>query len=99
MAGMWELPTRELDRGRGLALWPGSFPAGLRFERAGEAARLRHAITQHRVRAAVLHARVRAVVAPALPVLWADAHALAELPLTGLTRKALSAASGGATGA
>ena len=95
MAGLWELPTRELERADGPAsgLWPETLPAGLALERGGALGELAHTITHHRIRAALVAARARGPQRCAR-ARWVPAEELAGLPLTGLTRKALALARG-----
>lgn len=87
MAGLLELPTRELAAPDAEPhLWPRDFARA--FQPAEELGRLSHAITHHRIRS-----RVRAASSVgriAAPFLWADLAAVDELGLTGLARKALA---------
>jgi A/G-specific adenine glycosylase len=82
MAGMWQLPTRELTA---TDLFPSRFGAHLGL--GDELGRLRHGITSHRIQGRILAGRPPA----RLPVNWAwfPPGRLAELPLTGMTKKAL----------
>jgi len=82
MAGMWQLPTREVTDS---ALFPARF--GARLGVGDELGTLRHGITSHRIQGRILSGR-----APRrLPDGWAwfPAGRLGELPLTGMTKKAL----------
>ncbi|MEM7311403.1 MAG: A/G-specific adenine glycosylase [Planctomycetota bacterium] len=93
MAGMWELPTRELPGPEGglTGLWPPEFagPALREGEPLGEVS---HGITHHRIRA-----RVRAAWAEgeggadgAPERRWVSPEAASELGLTGMARKILA---------
>ena len=91
MAGMWELPTRELAPvDVEPHLWPAQHPGlvGARLTVGEELASVRHGITHHRIRATV-----RGGSCSRGPVSdderWVDPGQLAELPLTGLTIKIL----------
>ena len=87
MAGMWELPTREvsgLDGGL-TGLWPPEFPCSLRLDE--ELDRVSHAITHHRIRARVHRAELTAQEGGSLR--WFERDRLGELGTTGMTRKAL----------
>ena len=99
MAGLWELPTREVasDGGEPL-LWPGVWPlAGLE---AGEPlGRVKHGITKHRitarVRAGTLHSGGGALD-PDAGLAWIPESALRDRGLTGMTKKILRSRAGGA---
>ena len=87
MAGMWELPTREVPGplGRLAGLWPAEFRPELReLHACGEVA---HTITHHRIRARV---RAAELAAPAPPgTAWAGVAEAGELALSGMARKIL----------
>jgi A/G-specific adenine glycosylase len=89
MAGLWELPTREISAPGRAHLWPESWPEGLGLVPGRELARLTHAITHHRVRASLRASRSPGDVLPGAGLAWVDEASLEDLPLTGLTRKAL----------
>ncbi len=82
MAGMWQLPTREVTRS---GLFPPRWPVSL--ELGQQLGHLRHAITRHRIRAEVLLGRAPAELPEAWG--WVSAERLADTPLTGMTSKAL----------
>jgi A/G-specific adenine glycosylase len=85
MAGLWELPTREVGS---QLLFPARLPAGLR--QGPELARLRHTITHHRIELVLRRGRVSAE--PRGPGWrWIAPARSRELALTGMTRKALRA--------
>jgi len=85
MAGLWELPTREVAAGE-LRL----FPADVEMELVSreEVGEIKHSITKHRIRARVLGA---VVGSEELPVGWAwfELGELEGLGVTGMTLKAL----------
>ena len=87
MAGMWELPTREIENDAGYlsGLFPAEFAGPLELDEV--LANLRHSITKHRIRAVLR----QATGAPKRPDLgrWVAPGELEELPLTGMTRKVL----------
>ncbi|QDU69811.1 A/G-specific adenine glycosylase [Engelhardtia mirabilis] len=90
MAGLWELPTRELasDAGR---LWPTEYAhAGLQPHE--ELGKLSHGITVHRIKARVRRGELW-TPGGALPVggdlAWIHREQLAGLGLTGMARKIL----------
>jgi A/G-specific adenine glycosylase len=86
MAGLWELPTRELSSGAPV-LFPGDLDVTLLGrEEVGE---LRHTITRHRITARVQRATFGGA---GLPPEWGwfEERQLGELGLTGMTTKALS---------
>jgi A/G-specific adenine glycosylase len=88
MAGLWELPTRELGSQR---LFPEPLPGGLR---AGAIlARLRHTITHHRIRLALRRGELERAPRGA-QWRWVDEQVLGALALTGMTKKALRLRSG-----
>jgi A/G-specific adenine glycosylase len=87
MAGLWELPTREVAGPAGgvAGLWPPEF--GLLLREREPRGEVTHSITHHRIRARV---RVAELFEPAPPgAAWASAAEAAELPLTGMARKIL----------
>lgn len=104
MAGLWELPTRELAparRGRDVVgLWPSEFPRGVALEAREPLGELRHAITHHRIQATVRRGRWTRGRSPLGGSLrWAGERELERLGVTGLTKKALAAARAPAAGA
>ena len=97
MAGLWELPTREVANGaRASGLWPPAHEPALALEPLELVGELAHAITHHRIRAELRHARGRARSTAATR--WMGGEELAGAPLTGLTRKALALARAGPRG-
>lgn len=88
MAGLWELPTRELAADGPPRLHPREWPLGLELEPSGELGRLRHSITRHRIQARVVSGGIQG--APK-GLRWVPQGQLGELALTGLSRKALRA--------
>jgi A/G-specific adenine glycosylase len=87
MAEMWELPTREIENAAGVlsGLFPAEFAGPLELDEA--LTNVRHSITKHRIRAVLRRATgvpkrldFGRLVAP---------DELAEMPLTGMTRKVL----------
>jgi A/G-specific adenine glycosylase len=104
MAGMWELPTREIPNARGEThLWEADFltsalPGGC-TPIGEELSTLRHAITHHRITVSLRRATLDpsgAQVRARDGSTWrlAAGDDLASLALTGLTKKALRAVSG-----
>jgi A/G-specific adenine glycosylase len=96
MAGLWQLPTTEIHpvpaRGRDELvrgkLFPIRAPKALR---AGPTlCEVRHTITNHRIRAVVKRGTLSARRPPA-PLAWVSGRGLTALPLTGMTRKCLTA--------
>ena len=85
MAGLWQLPTRELDSGTGL--FPLDF-AGLSFDVGPRLGEFSHAITHHRIRLALHSARLRG--RPRGPFRFVPVSDCYETGLTGMTRKALA---------
>jgi A/G-specific adenine glycosylase len=83
MAGLWELPTRELGSTR---LFPARWPAQL--SAGEEILRLRHTITHHRIRLALHRGELRAEPS-GTGWRWCTPGAADGLPLTGMTKKAL----------
>ncbi len=89
MAGLLEFPTRELvAEGEAVRLWPATRARGLAPEARAPLGELVHAITHHRIRATVRAARLRAGRVPS-GMRWVRPEELAELALTGMTRKVL----------
>jgi A/G-specific adenine glycosylase len=90
MAGLWELPTREVvdEGGEGAGLWPG---AHVVLAQRGETLRpVKHSITHHRIRAEVRAATLDEAGPPeTVESCWAAPEELRELALTGLSRKVL----------
>ena len=86
MAGLWELPTRELSSGA-TSLFPGDL--GVELLGREEVGELRHTITRHRITARVQRA---AFGGGGLPPEWGwfEERQLEELGLTGMTTKALT---------
>lgn len=98
MAGLLELPTRELPSSPDAAtyLWPAKIVLpGLREVR--ELGEVPHGITRHRIRARVIRSAVRAsaLAKPAAPFRWEPLAGFEDLPLTGLARKILARDFGG----
>jgi adenine-specific DNA glycosylase len=85
MAGMWQLPTRE-ESGR-TGLYPAAF--ALALELGEPLCTVRHGITHHRIRAVARRARVADEQPVDAPCAWVPELRLAELALTGMTRKVL----------
>jgi len=86
MAGLWELPTRELSSGAPL-LFPEELDLMLLArEEVGE---LRHSITRHRITARVQRATFGGGELP-LGWAWFEERELAGLGVTGMTSKALT---------
>lgn len=89
MAGLLEFPTRELvAEGEAVRLWPATRARGLAPEARAPLGELVHAITHHRIRATVRAARLNAGRVPS-GMRWVRPEELAELALTGMTRKVL----------
>ena len=86
MAGLWELPTRELASGEA-RLFPAEVELSLLAR--GELGELRHTITRHKITARVYRA---ALGEDGLPPEWAwvGVEELKGLGLTGMTKKALT---------
>ena len=86
MAGLWELPTRELSSDSPLL-----FPLELDVALLGreEVGELRHTITRHRITARVQRAAFGGGRLPSEWV-WFEERQLGELGLTGMTTKALT---------
>jgi len=86
MAGMWELPTRELGSEQ---LWPSAHQApGL--EPGALLGELSHAITRFAVRARVHRATPPKGWRASASLAWHERAELSELGLTGMTKKALA---------
>jgi A/G-specific adenine glycosylase len=90
MAGLDELPTRELVAGGARPrLWPPEHAPGLAPAPSAELlGTLRHAITRHRIRAGVFAGELRGAAPDGAR--WVRAEEVGGLPLTGLARKALA---------
>ena len=88
MAGLWELPTREVTIEEPL-LFPTE--AGTLLLRREELGAIRHSITKHRIRARVLSADLGASELPE-GWAWVGRSELAGLGVTGMTSKALTTA-------
>ena len=86
MAGLWELPTRELSSGSALL-----FPEDLKVALLGreEVGELRHTITKHRITARVQRASFGGGEMPP-EWAWFEERQLEELGLTGMSAKALT---------
>ena len=87
MAGLWELPTRELASRSGLlrAAWE---PAGL-FAAGREIGRVRHSITRHRIEVNVREGVLAADRALPEHFRWVEKRAAGRIALTGMARKVL----------
>lgn len=87
MASMWQFPTRESSS---LGLFPSQFAGDAR--RAGDQplGEIAHTITHHRIRVLV-HSGELARGAPRPPLVWIERDRIADLALTGMTRKILRA--------
>ena len=88
MAGLWELPTREIAIDE-----PRLFPLELEVHllRGEEVGSIRHSITKHRIQARVLSADLGVRELPP-EWAWISRAELEDLGLTGMTSKALSKA-------
>jgi A/G-specific adenine glycosylase len=85
MAGLWELPTREIN---GARLWPADYGVDLREGAPlGEVA---HSITNHRIRARVRAAGVATRAGLSSSSRFVALDAVGELGLTGMAKKILS---------
>jgi A/G-specific adenine glycosylase len=101
MAGLWQLPTVELEgpAGRRSGLFPPEYArrsggAAVLEAAAGEPlAELRHTITRHRIRARLFAGRVLGRGALPDPLSWVAEEQLAAWPLSGMARKGLAAGS------
>lgn len=87
MAGMWELPTREVGS---RALWPEAFPEGAELELDDELGEVRHGITKHRIRARVRAAAWSGAGRPDAPLAWRALDEARSSGVTGITRKVLA---------
>ena len=89
MAGLWELPTRELTAH---ALWPDEWvDAGL--EPGESLGSVSHGITVHRIRCEVRRGAFHSVggrLDPGGPLAWHSTDRLPELGLTGMAKKVLA---------
>ncbi len=91
MSGMWQLPTIQLAASvEDVELFPARYERGLIAPHGSSLARLRHAITRHRISLDVRAARLSGPGSSA-PFAWVARARLADLALTGMTRKALVA--------
>ncbi len=88
MAGLWELPTRELGSRSGLfrAAWE---PAGL-FAAGREIGRVRHSITRHRIEANVREGLLAKGRALPEHFRWVETRSAGRIALTGMARKVLA---------
>ncbi len=88
MAGLWELPTREIGPATGLfrARWQ---PAGL-FTPGREVGRVRHSITRHRIDVSVREATLAKRARLPAHFAWLRPRAESQLALTGMARKVLA---------
>ena len=88
MAGLWELPTREIAIDE-----PRLFPLELEVHllRGEEMGSIRHSITKHRIQARVLSADLGVGELPP-EWAWISRAELDDLGLTGMTSKALAKA-------
>jgi A/G-specific adenine glycosylase len=102
MAGLWQLPTVELEgpAGRRSDLFPADYArsggaAVLEAATREPLAELRHAITRHRIRALLFAGRLLGSEAPpdslSWPLRWVSEEQLEAWPLTGMACKALAA--------
>ena len=88
MAGMWQLPTRELvPPGREPVLFRAAFDPAL--VPGAERSLLRHTITRHRIRAVLRGGDLAPGARVAAPLAWHPRGGLAGLPLTAMAAKAL----------
>lgn len=88
MAGLWELPTREVGAPSGLfrTAWE---PAGL-FVVGRELGRVRHAITRHRIGVGVREGALCAGREPPAQFEWLEPRSAGRIALTGMARKVLA---------
>ena len=94
MAGLWQLPTIELA-GAGTArcgLFDPDWPGGAGIRTGADLGEVRHTITRHRIRARLLAGRLSGPL-PGRPagLEWIPRARMADLGLTGMTRKILRA--------
>ncbi len=91
MAGLWELPTRQVTTPGATAIWPARWEKGLRVTGKTALFEAKHAITHHRIRQVVRSGSL-AVQAPpeGARLAWFEWAAVGDLALTGLTRKAVA---------
>jgi A/G-specific adenine glycosylase len=87
MAGLWQLPTIELPASGGV-LFPRRPPASIRM--GGRLCEVRHTITRHRIRA-IVKSGTLASRKLAESLAWVPGTDLSSLPLTGMTRKCMTA--------
>ena len=88
MAGLWELPTREIATDE-----PRLFPLEIEADllKREEVGSIKHSITRHRIQARVLRADLGGLELP-LNWAWVSLAELEALGLTGMTSKALAKA-------
>jgi A/G-specific adenine glycosylase len=87
MAGLWQLPTIERPASGGV-LFPSRPPVPIRI--GSELCEVRHTITRHRIRAVVKTGTLGSRrISPSLA--WVPGSGLSSLPLTGMTRKCMTA--------
>jgi len=94
MAGLWQLPTVELPHARGQFrdLFRREWPAGVTIREGDLLTEVRHTITRHRIWGGVLASRlVGPLPGPNCGLKWIPRAGLADLGLTGMTRKILRA--------
>lgn len=94
MAGLWQLPTIELAAAGGSRsrLFEGDWPSGARIRTGPALGEVRHTITRHRIRACLHAGRlVGSLPGHAAGLEWIPRARLADLGLTGMTRKILRA--------
>ncbi|MFT5198664.1 MAG: A/G-specific adenine glycosylase [Planctomycetota bacterium] len=92
MAGLWELPTKQIPSPGASDLWPESWPTGLRAKAETPLLQAKHAITHHRIVMSVLsgQAAAKAIAHDSDRMRWFRWEELGDLGLTGLTRKAVA---------
>ena len=89
MAGLWELPTRELGPADGAVhLWPGAHALSA-LTIGAPLGELAHSITHHRIRATVRGAECLRSGTDGVEAQWIDPRDAAELALTGMAKKTL----------
>lgn len=88
MAGLYELPTREVcwDSKEAPGIFSSTWTAGLEAESEASLAQLSHGITKHRIRARIRPGRADSLHGQGV---WAAPGDWARLGLTGMTAKAL----------
>jgi A/G-specific adenine glycosylase len=90
MAGLWELPTREVGSPSGL-FRPSWEPAGL-FAAGRELSRLRHSITRHRITVQVREGVLSAKSSLPAQFQWFEVRSAKKMALTGMAKKVLALA-------